>query len=91
MSLSAQKLNVLKLGHGKHSNVEQMLLLNHITNVDVMIVLIIINTLERPRTQDHTECKHAIRHLSETNNPQIDAFDYSSSFTFFDDVQKRYS
>ena len=33
--------------------------------------------------------KRAIRHLSGTNNPQLNAFDYSSSFTFFDGIQKQ--
>ena len=32
------------------------------------------NTMERARTLDRTECKHAIRHINRTNNPQIDAF-----------------
>ena len=40
------------------------------------------NTMERPRTLDPTECKHAIRHLNGTNNPQLNAFNYSNSFTF---------
>ena len=47
------------------------------------------NTMERPRTLDPTECKHAIRHLNGTNNPQLDAFNYSNSFTFFNDIQKQ--
>ena len=47
------------------------------------------NTMERPRTLDPTECKYAIRHLSETNNPQLDAFNYTNSFTFFNDFQKQ--
>ena len=47
------------------------------------------NTMERPRTLDPTECKHAIRHLNGTNNPQLDAVNYSNSFTFFDDIQKQ--
>ena len=42
--------------------------------------------MERPRTFDPTECKHAIRHLNGTNYPQLDAF---NSFTFFDDIQKQ--
>ena len=46
-------------------------------------------TMERHRTLDPTECKHAIRHLNGTNNPQLDAFNYSNSFTFFDDIQKQ--
>ena len=40
------------------------------------------NTMERPRTLDPTECKHAIRHLNGSHNPQLDAFNYSNSFTF---------
>ena len=47
------------------------------------------NTMEHPRTLDPTECKHAIRHLNGTNNPQLDAFNYSNSFTFFNDIQKQ--
>ena len=47
------------------------------------------NTMERPRTLYPTECKHAIRHLNGTNNPQLDAFKYSNSFTFFNDIQKQ--
>ena len=47
------------------------------------------NTMERPRTLDPTECKHAIRHLNGTNNPQLNAFNYSNSFTFFNDIQKQ--
>ena len=45
--------------------------------------------MERPRTLDPTECKHAIRHLNGTHNPQLDAFNYSNSFTFFNDIQKQ--
>ena len=44
--------------------------------------------MERPRTLDPTECKHAIPHLNGTNNPKLYAFIYSNSFTFFDDIQK---
>ena len=29
-----------------------------------------------------------MRHLNDTDNPQLNAFDYSNSFTFFDDIQK---
>ena len=47
------------------------------------------NTMERPRTLDPTECKHATRHLNGTINHQLDAFNYSNSFTFFDDIQKQ--
>ena len=41
--------------------------------------------MERPRTLDPTECKHhdAIRHLNGTDNPQLNAFEYSNSFSFF--------
>ena len=45
--------------------------------------------MERPRTLDPTECKHAIRHLNGTHNPQLDVFNYSNSFTFFNDIQKQ--
>ena len=45
--------------------------------------------MERPRTSDPTEYKHAIRHLNGTDNPQRNACDYSNSFTFFDDIQKQ--
>ena len=47
------------------------------------------NTMERPLTLDPTECKHDIRHLNGTNNPHLDAFNYSNSFTFFIDIQKQ--
>ena len=47
------------------------------------------NTKKRPRTLDPTECKHAICHLNGTNNPELDAFNYSDSFTFINDIQKR--
>ena len=47
------------------------------------------NTMERPRTLDPTESKHFIRHLNGTDNPRINAFDYSNSFTFFDNIQKQ--
>ena len=30
-----------------------------------------------------------IRHLNGTNNPQLDAFNYSNSFTFFNYIQKQ--
>ena len=49
------------------------------------------NTMERPRTLDPTECKHAIRHLNGTDNPQLIVFDYSNNFIFFDDIQKKAS
>ena len=45
--------------------------------------------MESPRTLDLTESKHTIRHLNGTDNPQLKAFDYSNSFTFFDDIQKQ--
>ena len=45
--------------------------------------------MERPRTLDPTECKHAIRHLNGTNNPQLDAFKYTNSFTFSNNIQKQ--
>ena len=44
-------------------------------------------TMERTRTLDPTESKHAIRHLIGTENLQLIAFDYRNSFTFFDDIQ----
>ena len=45
--------------------------------------------MEPPCTLDPTECKHDIRHLNGTNNPQLDAFNYPNSFTFFNDIQKQ--
>ena len=45
--------------------------------------------MERPRTLDPTECRHAIRHLNGTNDPQLDAFNYSNYFTLFNDIQKQ--
>ena len=47
------------------------------------------NTMERPRISDPTECNHAICHLNGTDNPQLDGFDYSNSFTFFEIIQKQ--
>ena len=47
------------------------------------------NTMERPRTLDPKECKHAIRHLDGTDKPQLSAFDYKNSFTFFGDIPKQ--
>ena len=47
------------------------------------------HTMERPRTFDPTEFKDAIRHLNGTDDPQLNAFDYSNSFTFFDDIQNQ--
>ena len=44
--------------------------------------------MEFPRALDPTECKHAIRHLKGTDNPQINSFDHGNAFTFFDDIQK---
>ena len=41
--------------------------------------------MERPRTLGPTECKHANCGLDGTDNPQLNAFDYSNYFTFFDD------
>ena len=46
--------------------------------------------MERPRAFDPTECKHANRHLTGTDNPQLNAFDHSTSFAFFaQDIQKQ--
>ena len=45
--------------------------------------------MERPRNLDNTECKRAIPHLNGTNNLQLDAFSYTNSFTFFNDVQNQ--
>ena len=45
--------------------------------------------MEHPRTLEPTECKHAVRHLKGTDNPQFKAFENSKSFTFFDDIQKQ--
>ena len=47
------------------------------------------NTMERPRTLDPTECKHAIRHPTGTDNIQPNAFPYDNSVTFFDDIQTK--
>ena len=47
------------------------------------------NTMQHPRNLDRTECKHANRHLNGTDNPQLNAFNCSKSFTFFDDIQKQ--
>ena len=45
--------------------------------------------MECPRTLDPTENKHAIHHLNDTHNPQLDAFDYSNSSTLFDVIPKQ--
>ena len=45
--------------------------------------------MERPCTLDPTECKLAIRYFIENDNPQLNAFNYSNSFTFFEDIQKQ--
>ena len=45
--------------------------------------------MKRLRTSDPTECKHAIRHLNGTDNPHVNAFDYSNSFSFFVANQKQ--
>ena len=47
------------------------------------------NTMDRPRTLDPTECKHAIRPYNGTDNPQLSALDFSNSFTFLVDIQKQ--
>ena len=44
-------------------------------------------TMEPPRTLDPTECKYAICHLIGTDNSQLDAFNSSNFFTFFDDIK----
>ena len=44
---------------------------------------------ERPRTLDFTEYERAIRRLNGTDNPQLNAFDYRNSWTFFDDIQRQ--
>ena len=41
------------------------------------------HTMERPRTVDLKECKHTIRLLNGTDNPQPNAFNNSCSFIFF--------
>ena len=46
------------------------------------------NMMKRLRTLDPTECKHAIRPLNGTDNPQYHAFEYSSALIFF---LRRYS
>ena len=45
--------------------------------------------MERPRTLDLLKCKHAIGHLNGTDIPQLNAFDYSNSLTYFDDIPKQ--
>ena len=45
------------------------------------------NTMKRLRTLDPTERKHAIRHLNQTDNPQLDAYNYINPFTFFNEIQ----
>ena len=45
--------------------------------------------MDHLRTLDPTECKLGIRQLNGTDNPQQNAFDYSSSFTCFDDIQRQ--
>ena len=45
------------------------------------------STMDRPRTLDPTECKHAIRIPYGTDNPQLNAFEYSdfnNSLPLFD-------
>ena len=46
------------------------------------------NATERFLFLDPTEYKPAFRHLNGTDNPQLDAFDSGSSFTFLADIQK---
>ena len=45
--------------------------------------------MDRPRTWDVTECNRASRHLIGTYTHHLQAFGYSSSFTFFDDIRKQ--
>ena len=45
--------------------------------------------MERPLPLDSTECKNAIRHLNGTDNPQLKAYHYNNSFTFFPDVKQQ--
>ena len=45
--------------------------------------------MKRPRTLEPTQGKLAIRNLNGTKNPQLDAFNYSNSFTLFDVIQKQ--
>ena len=45
--------------------------------------------MEPPRTLDPTEYKYAIRHHNGPDIPQVNAFAYGNSFTFFDDNQKQ--
>ena len=47
------------------------------------------NNMERLRTLDSRECIHVVRLLTGTDNPQLNAFDYSNSFSFFDGIQKQ--
>ena len=71
-------------------NVKNLSVPNPVTNTVAMIVQIITKILWNALVlSDPTECKHAIRHLNGTNNPQLNAFNYSNSFTFFNDIQKQ--
>ena len=47
--------------------------------------------MERPRTLDPKECKHVISHLNGTDYRQLNAFEFSNSFTFFVDIQNNAS
>ena len=42
-----------------------------------------------PHSLHCTESKHGRRHLNSTDNPELDAFAHSSSFTFVDDFQRQ--
>ena len=45
--------------------------------------------MERSSTLGSNEGKHAIRHISGTDNPDLNAFKNSSSFAYFDDIQSQ--
>ena len=90
MFLSVPKLNVSKLGPAKHTlNVKNVCAQSDYKYRRYDRTDYHQNTMERPSTLDPTECKHAIRHLNGTNDPQLDAFNYTNSFTFFNDIQKQ--
>ena len=43
--------------------------------------------MKRPCSLDPTEFKLSIRHLNDTDKPQLNAVEYSNSITFFEDIQ----
>ena len=45
--------------------------------------------MERRRTLNPTERKHALQHLNDIDNPQLHAFDYIILLTFLRTLKKR--